>query len=76
MPVGVHRLHPVQAGGQADGSGYAVELILLRDVATFLEERVPLERRIRLLGVRIGALSPVIAGAAASRNVAAPSLFD
>lgn len=41
MPVGVYRLHRVQAGGEADGSGDAVELILLRDVATFFEERVP-----------------------------------
>jgi len=39
-------------------------------------KRVPLERRIRLLGVRIGALSPVIADGAALRNAAAPSLFD
>ena len=41
MPVGVYRLHRVQAGGEADGSGDAVELILLRDVATFFENEVP-----------------------------------
>ena len=34
-------------------------------------KRVPLERRIRLLGVRIGALSPVIADGAASKHAAA-----
>ena len=39
-------------------------------------KRVPLDRRIRLLGVRIGALSPVIADGATSTNAAAPSLFD
>jgi len=38
-------------------------------------KRVPLERRIRLLGVRIGALSPVMANGAA-RADASPSLFD
>jgi DNA polymerase-4 len=39
-------------------------------------KRVPLERRIRLLGVRIGALSPVIADGAAAPNADLPSLFD
>ena len=39
-------------------------------------KRIPLERRIRLLGVRIGALSPVIADGGAKSNAAAPSLFD
>ena len=48
----------------------------IRRAAGACLKRVPLERRIRLLGVRIGALSPVIADAAASRNAAAPSLFD
>ena len=39
-------------------------------------KRVPLERRIRLLGVRIGALSPVSGDGAAQPDAAAPSLFD
>ena len=39
----------------------------IRRAAGACLKRVPLERRIRLLGVRIGALSPVIADAAASR---------
>jgi len=43
----------------------------IRRAAGACLKRVPLERRIRLLGVRIGALSPVIADGAAS-----PSLFD
>ena len=38
-------------------------------------KRVPLERRIRLLGVRIGALSPVMADGAPKPD-ASPSLFD
>ncbi len=48
----------------------------IRRAAGACLKRVPLERRIRLLGVRIGALSPVIADAAASKHAEAPSLFD
>ena len=48
----------------------------IRRAAGACLKRVPLERRIRLLGVRIGALSPVSADAAASKHAEAPSLFD
>ncbi|MEO8753351.1 MAG: DNA polymerase IV, partial [Casimicrobiaceae bacterium] len=48
----------------------------IRRAAGSCLKRIPLERRIRLLGVRIGALSPVIAGEASLPSAAAPSLFD
>ncbi len=47
----------------------------IRRAAGACLKRVPLARRIRLLGVRIGALSPVIARGAASSH-AARTLFD
>ena len=50
---------------------------VIRRAAGECLKRVPLERRIRLLGVRAGALSPAEASIAASTSpVDAPSLFD
>jgi DNA polymerase-4 len=50
---------------------------VIRRAAGECLKRVPLDRRIRLLGVRAGALSPADARAAASPSAAdAPSLFD
>ena len=51
---------------------------LIRRAAGECLKRVPLERRIRLLGVRVGALSPADAVATPTRAVAepTPSLFD
>ena len=48
----------------------------IRHAAGTCLKRVPLERRIRLLGVRIGALSPVTGDGVAKPDAAAPSLFD
>jgi DNA polymerase-4 len=50
---------------------------VIRRAAGECLKRVPLERRIRLLGVRAGALSPADPGAAGPRAAPeAPSLFD